>query len=235
MRYREYEPEQLYLLPVSMREWLPESHLCCFVRDVVRQLDLSGIYSAYDNSQEGQPPYHPQMMTALLFYACCAGVPSSRKIEVKTYEDVAFRVLAADSHPDHDAIADFRQRHLRVLSNLFVQVLKLCRKVGLVNLGHVSLDGTKVRANASRHKAMSYSRMPVKEKELEEKVAELLKRARQVDWKRAGAMARGFGGMSCPKSCNITRVVWRRLRRPGRHWRRRRLPGRSLPSRRRKS
>jgi transposase len=198
MRYREYEPEQLYLLPVSMREWLPESHLCYFVRDVVRQLDLSEIYDTYDNSQGGQPPYHPEMMTSLLFYAYCVGVPSSRKIEKKTYEDVAFRVLAADSHPDHDTIADFRQRHLRALVGLFVQVLGLCRQAGLVKLGHVSLDGTKVRANASRHKAMSYSRMEKKEKELEEKVAELLKRAEQVDKEEDQFYGKGVRGDELP-------------------------------------
>jgi transposase len=199
MRYREYEPEQMYLLPVSLREWLPESHLCYFIRDVVRQLDLSEIYQSYDNSQGGQPPYHPLMMTGLLFYAYCVGVPSSRKIEVKTYEDVAFRILAAESHPDHDTISEFRQRHLRALAGLFVQVLKLCRQAGLVRLGHVCLDGTKVRANASRHKAMSYSRMEVKERELEEKVAELLRRAEQVDAEEDRRYGKGLRGDELPE------------------------------------
>lgn len=199
MRYRDYEPEQIYFLPVSMSEWLPESHLCYFIRDVVRQLDLREIYNSYDNSQGGQPPYHPVMMTSLLFYAYCVGVPSSRKIEIKTYEDVAIRVLSADNHPDHDTISEFRQRHLRALAGLFVQVLKLCRQAGLVKLGHVCLDGTKVRANASRHKAMSYARMEVKERELEEKVAELLGRAESVDAEENRLYGKGVRGDELPE------------------------------------
>ena len=199
MRYREYEPEQMYLLPVSMREWLPQDHLCYFVRDVVGQLDLSEIYRSYDNSQGGQPPYHPVMMTSLLFYAYCVGVASSRKIEAKTYEDVAFRVLSADNHPDHDTISEFRHRHLKALAGLFVQVLRLCRQAGLVKLGHICLDGTKVRANASRHKAMSYARMEVRERELEEKVAELLGRAESVDAEEDRLYGKGVRGDELPE------------------------------------
>ena len=199
MRYRDYEPEQMYLLPVSMRDWLPQDHLCYFVRDVVGQLDLSEIYRSYGNSQGGQPPYHPVMMTGLLFYAYCVGVPSSRKIEKKTYEDVAFRVLSADSHPDHDTISEFRHRHLQALAGLFVQVLRLCRQAGLVKLGHICLDGTKVRANASRHKAMSYVRMEVKERELEDKVAELLGRAESVDAEENRLYGKGVRGDDLPE------------------------------------
>jgi transposase len=119
-------------------------------------LDLGAIYRCYDSSKGGQPPFDPRMMVALLFYSYCIGLPSSRKIERATYERVAFRILTADQHPDHDTIADFRKRHLKALGGLFVDVLQLCQKVGLVKLGHVSLDGTKVKANASKHKAMSY-------------------------------------------------------------------------------
>jgi transposase len=212
MRYREYDPEQLYLLPVSLREWLPESHLCYFIRDVVGQLDLSEIYNSYDNSQGGQPPYHPVMMTSLLFYAYCVGVPSSRKIEVKTYEDVAFRVLSADDHPDHDTISEFRQRHLRALAGLFVQVLKLCRGAGLVKLGHVCLDGTKVRANASRHKAMSYARMEVKERELEEKVTELLRRAESVDAEENRLYGKGIRGDELPEELRYHQSRLKKIR-----------------------
>ena len=120
MKYRDYQPDQMYLLPPNMREWLPEDHLCYFISDVVNQLDLSAIYDSYDNSQGGQPPYHPLMTTKLLIYAYCVGVSSSRKIERKTYENVAFRVLAAGDHPDHDTISEFRHRHLKALVGLFV-------------------------------------------------------------------------------------------------------------------
>jgi transposase len=122
-------------------------------------MDLSAIYASYDGSKGGYPAYHPEMMVALLIYGYCVGVPSSRKIEKATHELIPFRVLTTDQHPDHDTIAEFRRRHLEALAALFVQVLRLCQKAGLVKLGHVSLDGTKVRANASKHKALSYARM----------------------------------------------------------------------------
>src|SRR6266704_2818641 len=157
--FQPYEPEQSLLFPPSPRDWLPEGHLAYFVMDVVRELDLGDIHAHYEKELRGYPPYHPQMMTALLLYGYCSGVASSRKIERKTYEDVAFRVIAAGHHPDHTAISEFRRIHLEALAGLFVQVLQLCRKAGLVKLGHVALDGTKVKANASKHKAMSYERM----------------------------------------------------------------------------
>ncbi len=159
-RFRNYNPDQMFLLPPSLKDWLPAGHLVYFVSDIVDQLNLSGIEKAYEGgSGRGQPPYHPAMMVKLLLYAYCVGVPSSRKIEARTYEDVAFRLIAAYQHPDHDTIAEFRSSHLKSLSGLFVEVLKLCRKAGLVKLGHVALEGTKVKANASKHKAMSYGRM----------------------------------------------------------------------------
>ena len=180
-RFREYVPEQLLLLPPDMREWLPEDHLAYFIMDVVDTLDLSAIYGGYDGRRGGQPPYDPRMMVGLVLYSYCVGVPSSRKIEKNTYESVPFRVIAADQHPDHDTIASFRRRHLEGLTELFVQVLQLCGKAGLVKLGHVSLDGTKVRANASKHKAMSYGRMEEKERELQAEVDRLLGEAAAVD------------------------------------------------------
>jgi transposase len=125
--------------------WLPQGHLAYFIIDVVKQLDLSGIYSVYEKDRDEQPPYDPAMMTALLLYAYCVGVPSSRKIEKKTYEDVAFRVVAANRHPGHDSICAFRKRHLSALAALFVRILRLCQEPGLVRLGHVALDGTAVR------------------------------------------------------------------------------------------
>jgi len=199
MRYRDYQPNQMHLLPPSLNEWLPDDHLCYFISDLVDQLDLSAIYCSYDGSQGGQPPYHPLMMTKLLFYAYCAGVPSSRKMEKKTYEDVAFRIIAVGAHPDHDTISEFRHRHLKALAGLFVQVLQLCHQAGLVKLGHVSLDGTKVKANASKHKAMSYSRMKIRERELEKKVEELLKKAELVDADEDSRYGKGVRGDELPE------------------------------------
>ena len=131
--FRPYELNQRLLLPPDMRQWLPEGHLALFLLDVVNQLDLSEIIEVYESGDgRGQPPYHPVMMVTLLLYAYCTGKPSSRRIERATYEDVAYRVLAGDQHPDHDSIAAFRQRHLRALAHLFVQVLQLCEAAGLV-------------------------------------------------------------------------------------------------------
>ena len=180
--YLPYNLHQRLLLPPDMREWLPEKHLALFVLDLVSVLDLSAIEGVYATKDaRGRAGYHPAMMVALLVYAYCVGKPSSRRIEQATYDDVAFRVLAADQHPDHDSIADFRKRHLAALSGLFLQVLRLCQKAGLVKLGHVAIDGTKVKANASKHKAMSYQRMSEAEKKLEEEVALLLAEAERVD------------------------------------------------------
>jgi transposase len=164
-----------------MTHWLPQEHLVYFIQDLVGQMDLSAIYASYDGSKGGYPAYHPEMMVALLVYGYCVGVPSSRKIEKATYELIPFRVLTADQHPDHDTIAEFRRRHLESLAALFVQVLRLCQKAGLVKLGHVSLDGTKVRANASKHKAMSYGRMEKSVMELEAEVKRLLAEAEATD------------------------------------------------------
>lgn len=180
-RFKPYDPDQLLLLPQDMRSWLPEDHLAWFVSDVVDRLDLTEMMDEYLHLAGGRPGFHPSMMVKLLLYAYCVGVASSRQIERKTYEDVAFRVLAAGYHPDHTAIAKFRGRHLKALSEFFVQVLMLAKQMGLVKLGHVALDGTKVRANASKHKAMSYERMSKRLDELRAEVDELLQMAEAVD------------------------------------------------------
>lgn len=179
--YKTYDPDQIFLLPPSLREWLPEGHLAYFISDVVDELDLTEIEKTYSTRLQGQPPYHPSMMVKLLFYAYCMGIPSSRKIEKETYEDIAFRILAAGHHPDHDTIADFRKTHLNALKGFFLQILLLCKEAKLVKLGHVALDGTKMKANASKHKAMSYGRMDEKEKDLEHEVEELLRKAESID------------------------------------------------------
>lgn len=179
--YRPYEPDQRLLLPPNLDEWLPEDHMARFVRDVVGELDLGEITRFYEREDRGFPPYHPRMMTQVLLYGYVVGVPSSRKIERKLHEDVAFRFLAAGNQPDFRTIAAFRQRHLGPLSKLFVQVLRLCQEAGLVKLGHVSLDSTKVKANASKHKAMSYERMVKSEAQLEKEIRELLQNAQETD------------------------------------------------------
>jgi transposase len=182
-----------------MRDWLDKDDLVYFIMDVVKTLDIDVIYGDYDGKKGGQPPYDPQMMAGLLFYAYCTGNPSSRRIETATYHSVPFRVLTADQHPDHDTIAEFRRRHLKSMSSLFVEVLKLCQKVGLVKLGHVALDGTKVRANASKHKAMSYGRMEKKARELEEEVARLLEEAERVDAEEDALYGTGRRGDELPE------------------------------------
>jgi len=179
--YRPYNPDQQFLMPPSMRAWLPEGHLSYFVSDTIDEMDLWDIEREYEKSLAGYPPYHPRMMTKILFYAYCTGVYSSRKIAKKLEEDVAFRVLAADNHPDFRTISDFRKQHLAALAAMFKQVLTLCRKAGMVRLGHVALDGTKEKANASKHKAMSYGRMKEESARLESEIAQLLASAERID------------------------------------------------------
>jgi transposase len=199
-RFRLYNREQLSFLPIDMREWLPQDHLVYFILDTVDALDLSAIVSCYHNRKDGgQPPYHPSMMTSLLLYAYSTGNPSSRKIERATYESVAYRVLTADQHPDHDTIAEFRRYHLDALAGLFVQVLRLCQGMGMVQLGHVALDGTKVRANASKHKAMSYARIEKSEAELESEVLRLLSEAERQDGEDDALYDKGRRGESLPE------------------------------------
>lgn len=196
--FKSCDRNQMLLLPPSLLDWLPDGHLALFILDVVEQLDLSSIYCSYQGDGRGQPPYNPKMMTALLFYAYCTGVPSSRQIEKRTHEDVAFRVIAANRHPDHDSICEFRKRHLKALAALFVQILRLCQEAGLVKLGHVALDGTKVRANASKHKAMSYGRMKKKKEELEREIDVLLKNAEAADKEEDKKYGKGKKGWDLP-------------------------------------
>jgi len=179
--YKTYLPEQDLLLPPSLRQWLPENHLAYCVSDVVDQLDLSAIESVYEEEDRGQPPYHPRMMVKILVYSYCVGVFSSRRMKKRLVEDVAFRVLAAGNEPDFRTLADFRKNHLKALEELFQQVLRLALEVGALKLGRVALDGSKVKANASKHKAMSYGRMEETEKRLRKEVRELLKQAEAVD------------------------------------------------------
>jgi transposase len=179
--YRPYVPEQDLLLPPSLRDWLPEDHLAYFVSDLIDQLELSAITAVYEDEERGFPPYHPVMLTKVLVYAYCVGVFSSRKIQRRLQEDVAFRVLAAGNEPDFRTIADFRKRHLAALKGFFEQVLRLARELGAPRVGRVALDGSKVKANASKHKAMSYGRMRDKEQQLRDEVKHLLAQAEATD------------------------------------------------------
>ena len=180
--YRSWDPDQAYLLPPSPSDWLPEDDLVYFVLDTVRDLDLKGITRKYEEGDgRGFPPYHPRMMVTLLLYSYTQGVFSSRRIMKRCERDAAYRVIVHDDAPNFRTISDFRKLHLSELEGLFVQVLRLCQEAGMVKLGHVSLDGTKVKANASRHKAMSYGRMKEEEKRLRKEIRELLHRAEATD------------------------------------------------------
>ena len=180
-KFREWTPEQNHLFPPSPRDWLPEHHLVYFLLDVADQIDLSPIVADYDSEQGGQPPYHPQMMLVLLLYAYSVGVFSSRKIMARCETDVAFRVIVGEDLPDFRRIAEFRSRHLRHMQSLFLEVLSLCRAAGLLQVGRLALDGTKVKANASRHKAMSYDRMTTEEQRLQHEIDALLRQAQATD------------------------------------------------------
>jgi transposase len=179
--YLPYEPDQMLLLPESLQDWLPEGHLAHFISDAVDTLDLSAFHARYDKDGPRNQPFHPAMMVKLLVYGYATGVFSSRKLARKLHEDVALRVLAAGNFPAHRTIRDFRAFHLKELSELFVQVVRLAREMGLVKLGTIAVDGTKVKANASRHKAMSYGHMLKAEAELKAQIDALLKRAQQAD------------------------------------------------------
>ena len=179
--FRPYLPEQDLLLPPSLRDWLPEGHLAYFVSDVVDQLDLGAIEGYYEQEERGYPPYHPGMMVKVLVYGYCVGVFSSRKLQKHLQEDVGFRVLAAGNQPDFRTLSDFRKLHLEALQGLFEQVLQMALELGAVKLGRVAIDGSKVKGNASKHKAMSYGRMKEDEKRLKQEVQQLLAEAEGTD------------------------------------------------------
>ena len=190
---------QTLLFPPSLHDWLPEGHLARFLLDVVSALDLSAIYKSYqDKDGRGQAAYAPEMMVRLLLYGYAKGVYSSRKIQTRTFEDVAFRFLSGDQHPDHATIAEFRKRHLDALSGLFTQALLLCSEAGLVKLGHVSIDGTKIKANASKHKAMSYKHMNETEARLKQEIDALLAEAEKTDAEEDAQYGKGKHGDELP-------------------------------------
>ncbi|RJG00285.1 IS1182 family transposase [Noviherbaspirillum sedimenti] len=179
--YLPYDPQQQMLLPPALQEWLPDGHLAYYISDTIDALDLSTFHARYAGGGPRNQPFHPAMMVKVLVYGYATGVFSSRKLAKKLHEDVAFRVLAAGNYPAHRTICDFRAFHLKELSDLFVQVVKLARECGLVKLGTIAVDGTKIKANASRHKAMSYERMKKSELELKAQIDALLAKAKAAD------------------------------------------------------
>ena len=210
--YRPYSPDQMLLLPPSLRDWLPENHLVYFVSDVIDNLDLGAIESVYEKEDRGYPPYHPQMMTKVLVYAYCIGVYSSRKIQKHLVEDVAFRVLAAGNQPDFRTISDFRKIHHKALEGLFQQVLRLAMKAGAIKLGRVALDGSKVKANASKHKAMSYGRMKQEDRALKKEVRRLLAQAEAADDEEDTRYGKDKSGDELPEELSRRETRLQRIR-----------------------
>lgn len=197
--FRPWQPDQITLLPPSPREWLADDHQVYFLLDLVDELDLSEILiPAQAKDPRGEKGFDPRMMTLLLLYAYCVGTVSSRKIERACHEDLAFRVLTGNQQPDHSRISEFRRRNLDALKDLFVQILRLCQKAGMVSLGHVALDGTKVQANASKHKAMSHERMLRAEKQLEQEINALMRRAEILDAQEDRRYGKGKLGSDLP-------------------------------------
>ncbi len=180
-RFRPYQPDQMRLLPRDLREWIPEGHLAHHVSDLVDALDLSAFYAPYEGDGRRNSPYDPRMMVKVLVYGYATGTFSSRKLARRLVEDVAFRMLAADNFPRHRTLCEFRRRHLADFGEVFAEVVRLARAMGLAGLGRVAVDGTKVRANASKRKAMSYGRMRGEERRLRAEIAELLREAEAVD------------------------------------------------------
>jgi len=211
--YRAWDPLQEMLLPPSLQDWLPQNHVVYCVLDLIDQLDLSEIEGCYRHRDaRGEKAYHPRMMTALLLYGYATGITSSRRLERASWEDVPIRVLTGGQHPDHTRISEFRREHLKELAKLFVGVLQVCQKAGMVTMGHVALDGTKVKGNASKHKAMSYERMVKSEQELAAEVKALLERAEQIDAEEDARYGRGVRGDELPKELQRREERLARLR-----------------------
>jgi len=199
-QYRDWNPDQSFLLPPSLQEWLPEDHPVYLMLDILEELDVSAIDRKYqEKDPRGTRPYAPKMMVGLLLYGYSVGIRSSRKLETATYEDIPFRVLAAGNHPDHTRISEFRRKHLDELEELFLQVFQICQRMGLVELGNVALDGTKVQASASKHKAMSYERMLQEEERLKEEIKTMLEEAEATDREEDDRFGRESRGDELPE------------------------------------
>ena len=198
-RFRPYHPDQGLLLLPDMRDWLSEGHLAHHVGDLVDGLDLSVFYAPYEGDGRRKSPYEPRMMLKVLIYGYATGVFSSRGLARKLQEDVAFRVLAAGNFPSHRTLCEFRRRHLGDFKRLFVEVARLAAETGMANFGKLSIDGTKVRANASKRKAMSYGRMLEEERRLQAEIEALLDRAGAVDAEEDARFGEDFRGDELPE------------------------------------
>jgi transposase len=217
--FRPCAPDQSLLFPPSPRDWLPEGHLAFFIADTVAALDLSGLYAPYEGDGRRNQPFDPQMMVTVLVYAYATGTFSSRGIARKLEEDVAYRMLAAGNFPAHRTLADFRQQHLATFEALFVQVVQIAQEAGVVRLGAVAVDGTKVKANANKHKAMSYQRMGERARQLR----------MQRRMRRTGETS---AGMNSPPRCADARTGSRPLpppRRGSKRGKRPRIAPRAAP------
>ena len=218
--FRPYAPDQMLLLPADLRAWLPEGHLAHHVSDLVDGVDLTAFYAPYAGDGRRNAPYAPRMMVKVLLYAYATGVFSSRGIARKLEEDVAFRVLGAGNFPQHRTLCEFRRRHLSDFKELFVAVVRLARELGLARFGKLSIDGTKVRANASKRKAMSYGRIAKEERRLGGKLRRCWRRLARPTRPRTRGWGRTCGATSCRRSCAAGKTVWRRSGRRSRGWRR---------------
>ena len=201
--YHPYTPDQAFLLPASLTEMISANDPVHMVRRAVAQLDLSRLHESY-RAERGRPPFHPEAMVGLLLYGACRGVYSSRRLQAACRENVTFLYLTDWARPDFHTISTFRKRFQEELKGLFSQVLEMCRQAGLVRLGHVSLDGTKVRANASKHKAMSYERLLAKRQSLEEEIAGWFTRADQEDAEEDEEHGSDDDGLSLPEGWEET-------------------------------
>lgn len=208
--YRPYEQNQLLLLPPNMREWLPAGHMAYFLSDVIDQLDISGIERVYEEDLRGYAPYHPRMMLKVLIYDYCSGTRSSRKIASKIEEDIAFRFLAGGNLPGFRCIAEFRRRPLAEFRCLFLQVLEISQRSGMASLGHVALDGTKIKANASKHKAMSYGRIKQEEVRLVGEIETLVREAERLDLNEDKRYGKSHRGNNYRRNYNAKKNVCRK-------------------------
>src|SRR2546423_1267499 len=197
--YRDWSPDQPSIFPPSPRDWLPEDDLVYFLLDTVASFALAPFFAYYERETRGQPPFHPRMMVSLLFYCYATGTRSSRKIMRRCQVDVACRIIVGDDIPDFRTISDFRKKHLDRLETLFVDVLKLWALAGLAKVGTIALDGTKIKANVSRHKAMSYDRMPEEEARLKQEIATILAEAESADATEDAAHGPGRRGNELPQ------------------------------------
>jgi transposase len=211
-QFRPWNPDQPFLFPPAPRDWLPDNHLVYFLLDAVPQMGLQPILQPYQAEQRGQPPYHPMMLVTLLLYGYATGTFSSRRLMARCETDVAFRVIVGEDIPDFRTISDFRKRHLAALEGLFVDVLKLCARAGLVKVGRIALDGSKVQANASRHKAMSYEYMLKEEQRLKKEIKSLLARAAEADQAEDTTYGRDRRGDELPEELTRRRGRLQKIR-----------------------